>query len=985
MRTSRYSFFNSIGDSRSATAELEQAILLDPENLVLILTAAEYAMRLGSAGTAEPHFWLDQVPRLARNDLRVLTVQGLVEYSEQKYEEALATWRKGRKANPSDIGLSQRLALILLELGRDDEAATIVAEYRRLVDKTDPVLRFLEAVQDEHVGRFSRAIESLESVRGRLPESFQTHVHLILARCQEKQGDPAGAAKTYRAALGFDPKSLVLRQFLGRLLLATQPAEAAREFEQGLVSNPNQPALLLSLAEARLQQQRELPQGQRNWADFDAVFKRAAAVVPSSIELVRLRAERLAAEARIDKAISFLQEVIAKLTEDVVKLRETVAKLREAVAKDPRNLGLKKELEEEEGRLEVAASGVARSAGRLSDYHRGQGQLDQALEVLTQASDPTAAGDRGSLRVQRALVLTSLGQGREARALLLRNVDQLPPTDRDEVWTYLFLLCKSQGDPETTRAIYNAWVRLLPDDPKPKFALLEMDIEANDQKAIHDRLNSFTPHNAQEEFTYRLVQARQRLMEAEKPPTKEKPLTKKERKDLLEQADNLVESVLHEFKIDTIALLLKGQILEAEGDAEKAADFYNRAWARGNIAALSRLVDVWTRLRRKPELDRLRQNDRSKQLDQLVAAAYLRQGAKSEAATIARESLAENSGRPSWQVEILDYLGKNEEAEASLRIRAEQHPDQLEPWLALARFCATPRRARVATDSDRRGKVEGILDEIEPLLKGRWPDALLAAECRFAAADWPAADLAFDTALKRYPESPEVRAAATRYRNHKEDLDAAEACLSHLKAEANIAKFKPLLNAGWSNELLAAECRFAAADWPAADQAFEAAVKRYPESPEVRAAATRYQAQKGRSEAAEACLRRLDVEANITAEIKPRLKNRWPDGLLAAECRFAAADWPAADQAFEAAVKRYPESPEVRAAATRYQAQKGAIRGSRGMPETPQGRGDHRRGQAARQASVARVDRGPVPLGGRRLARRRPSLRRRCQSSSRCP
>ena len=257
----------------------------------------------------------------------------------------------------------------------------------------------------------------------------------------------------------------------------------------------------------------------------------------------------------------------------------------------------------------------------MADYLRGQGRVDQALEVLTQASDPRAAGDRGSLRVQRAMALTSLGQGREARTVLLRDVNQLSAADRDEVWTYLFLLCKSQGNPETTRAIYNEWGRLLPDDPRPKFALLEMDIEANDQKAIHDRLKSLTPHNDQGDFMYRLVQARQRLMKAKKAPAE------KDRKDLLKEADDLVESVLHDFKIDTVALLLKGQILEAEGTTEKAADFYNQAWARGNVDALVRLIDLWTRLGRKPELDRLRQNDKTRQLDRIVAMAYLGQGA----------------------------------------------------------------------------------------------------------------------------------------------------------------------------------------------------------------------------------------------------------------------------------------------------------------------------------------------------------------------
>jgi tetratricopeptide (TPR) repeat protein len=994
VRTARYAFFNSIGEPRNATAELEQAILLDPENLVLILTATENAMRSASAGMVEPHFWLDQVPRswhdgfdlqlmssvndvnripttggptrsagksliilavvnqvlhfrmfdgdgkmvvdtdekrltdearqdekrlaeqvrqieelrrqleslwprdeldedekvrvinavtsivrhTPRDDPRVLMVQGLVQYAEQKYEDALATWRNGLKANPSALGFSQRLALVLLELGRDEEAAKIIEQYRRQVDrKSDPVLQFLEAIQDEHAGRFSRAIETLELARGRLPESFQTQVHLILARCQEKQGDSLAAANTCRTALGLDPKSLALRHFLGRLLLATQPEEAAREFEQGLKLSPNQPAFLVGLVEARLLQQKALPQGRRNWSDIDAVLERAAGVMPSSIVPALLKAERLAAGGQVDQAI----------------------------------LSLKAEVEKNPKSPELAA--------RLADYHRGQGQADEALKVLTRASDPSAAGDRGLLRVQRAMVLTSQGdQGREARNVLLRDVNQLAPADRDEVWTYLFLLCKSQGNPETTRAIYNEWSRLLPDDPRPKFALLDMDIEANNQEAIGDRLKSLTPHNDQGDFMYRLVQARQRLMEAKKLPAEKE----QERKEKLKVAGDLVEQVLHEFKIDTVALLLKGQILEAEGSAEKAADFYKQAWARGNVDALVRLVDLWARLGRRPELDRLRQNDKTRQLDPIVATAYLSHGAWNEAARIARQSLAEDPGKPSWQVGVLDYLGKNEEAETSLWTLAEQRPDKLEPWLALARFHATQHRARTATDSDRRHKVEEILEEIKPLLKLPWPE-LIEAECRFAAADWPAADKAFDAARKLYPETAEVQEAATRYAAQKGRLDAAEARLSYLKAEGNIARFKPLLKAGWPDELLAAECHFAAADWPAANKAFDAALKRYPQLPEVQAAEARYRTQKGRPGAAEASLKWLEAEAAIAAEIEPRLKNRWPAELLAAECRFAAADWPAADKAFDEARKRYPEATEVQEAATRYQAQKG--------------------------------------------------------------
>ena len=163
----------------------------------------------------------------------------------------------------------------------------------------------------------------------------------------------------------------------------------------------------------------------------------------------------------------------------------------------------------------------------------------------------------------------------------------------------------------------------------------------------------------------------------------------------------------------------------------------------------------------------------------IVATAYLSQGAKSEAAKIARESLAENPGKPTWQVRVLDYLGKNEEAETSLRTFAEQQPDKLEPWLALVRFHAAEHRAQAATDSDRRHKVEATIAEAKQRVKLPWPE-LIEAECRRAAADWPAADKAFDAAAKRYPDVRDVQLATSRYYEERGRLDIAEACLRRM-------------------------------------------------------------------------------------------------------------------------------------------------------------------------------------------------------------
>ena len=168
---------------------MEEAILLDPENLTLILVAAENAIRLGP-GT-RPHFWLAQVPRSLRDDSRVLTVQGMVQYTEQNFKAGLATWRKGLDANPTDVGLRQRLALVLLDLGRDDEADTIIKRYRELVDNK----------KIRYSGSWRRSRTSTQGVSaprsrnwrrcaGQLPESFQTHVHLILRVARRSRGTP---------------------------------------------------------------------------------------------------------------------------------------------------------------------------------------------------------------------------------------------------------------------------------------------------------------------------------------------------------------------------------------------------------------------------------------------------------------------------------------------------------------------------------------------------------------------------------------------------------------------------------------------------------------------------------------------------------------------------------------------------------------------------------------------------------------------------
>src|SRR5206468_3893234 len=141
----------------------------------------------------------------------------------------------------------------------------------------------------------------------------------------------------------------------------------------------------------------------------------------------------------------------------------------------------------------------------------------------------------------------------------------------------------------------------------------------------------------------------------------------------------------------------------------------------------------------------------------------------------------------------------------------------------------------------------------------------------------PAADQAFDAARKRYPQVAEIQAEAARYQVEKGHRKAADACLGRLEAEAIVLAIKPHLKSKWP-ELLDAQCRWATANWPAADQAFTTAIERYPDVRDVQATAARYYEQRGHLDKAEACLRRIlnrnPGERDTTRELAIVLANR---------------------------------------------------------------------------------------------------------------
>ena len=80
---------------------------------------------------------LDRIPEADRKDLSTAPSMGIVALYENKADDAIESWSRGLKiAGGSDAELSWRLAYVLLQLGRVEDAEPLISQFRRVVGLT---------------------------------------------------------------------------------------------------------------------------------------------------------------------------------------------------------------------------------------------------------------------------------------------------------------------------------------------------------------------------------------------------------------------------------------------------------------------------------------------------------------------------------------------------------------------------------------------------------------------------------------------------------------------------------------------------------------------------------------------------------------------------------------------------------------------------------------------------------------------------------
>ena len=761
VRMLRHKFFVKLRLDKEASEELEAATKIAPNDLTVLIAAAEDALR--RRDTAAARLQLAKVPKTLRAHPRFKMIEGLVDFGDERPLEAIETWRQGLKSSSgTDADLSWWLAYALLQMDRIDEAETLIRQYGRLAGERTPLYGLLEAIREERTGRPAQAARRLERLVDLVGPHWAVTANLTLGRSYEALYDDKKAETAYRRAIQVDPKAVEPRLALAKLKLKTRAIDAVEELDKALQEIPGDPALKVALAGAFLRVQSELPLERRRWAGFDDAYRAAAAAAGDATAASLMLADRLTLSGQPEKSLEVLR-----------KAAETTPK--------------------------SASIAVA-----LADSLSRRNQPNEAKDVLERALAPEAAGDQATLRIARARVLSANNEGRKAREALTKDLDRLPVPDRIQVMIALAQIDTAKGNFEAARRHYETWSRLAPKDPRPRLILLELALDQSGDKPVDDKeikdilkdLNAATGGTEKVEsndIAYRLAQAKVMLYyhRSGKPLVSAVDSSKMiDSGILLKQAEQLVDAVLFEAPELPAAVMSKAEVLVEQGKPDEAIGTYERAWKNGNEAALPRIVSLMAKQKRFAALTRLRSEAKgaTTQVDLLSAQAFESAGDSTQARKIAENVARDLPDSPEvlgWQAKMLNYLVRFDDAESALRAMAERQLTSLDPWLALLKHQAQHRREAVPATIAR------IMDQI----KTDQPE-LLHARCLWtaldpspktqpakdqAAKDLAVADKAFHLALAKHIDADSLLLAA-KYFEETDRPGEAKTLLTRLLA-----------------------------------------------------------------------------------------------------------------------------------------------------------------------------------------------------------
>jgi tetratricopeptide (TPR) repeat protein len=289
----RYRYYCDQKRFAAATDDLRTALRLGPDNIGVLLLAADKASRDGVEKTGserdalfeQARAYYERILKIRPSDERAYLRLGDLDLGLGHPLKAVETWRRGlREANKESISLYLRLAGALVDLQREDDAAAaltaldtlIPLQARRLVaaDRAG-----IECSRDFVRGKWfllkndvASAVPLLKRAANQGIESTNTprsyEAWAVLGRIWSAENEWDQAASAFEQASLLLPKSAAYKLAAARAWANAGRFDAAiRYAEQALAMN-DASEIRVFLVEVRYRQQCHLQESRRDWQPF---------------------------------------------------------------------------------------------------------------------------------------------------------------------------------------------------------------------------------------------------------------------------------------------------------------------------------------------------------------------------------------------------------------------------------------------------------------------------------------------------------------------------------------------------------------------------------------------------------------------------------------------------------------------------------------------------------------------------------------------
>ena len=526
-----------LDDLERAVADLEAAWKLAPDDHDVLLAAADVVATDPDAtdiGTADVYQGLEKLLAGEKPDAAVFSALVELDLSRGLIDSAERQLRSGLTLHAEDLNLCVRLAALLIDDGRLDEAEKQLEELQDAdapASVTRAASRTLAGYIHLKKSQWLDAVEVLDRVRGELEDQtlMRTWANLWLAEAHRELHNPQEEIDAYRRILEFNPDSKEARMGLSAALASRGQFQGALAYSRLSLDADTQQHL--QIVRLLIQQNFQLPKQDRDWDQVEQALRTAEEKDPASPRIPVVRSRVLELKGQPKQARESLERMIQLQPEQM-----------------------------------FYRTSLARLLLRRGDIAEAETVLDEAEEL--QVSDV-------DLLLTRVDWLSSLPATAAVRGELLeleKRLDALPEQDRISVLQRLAEFWTDRGEFATALEFERRVISLKPQNLAHHVVAFESALKAGNTdvtKALLEEIKNIQGENG---AYWNACQALLKIHEAQvaNDPS------------LLSAADPWIQRVERVEPNWSLLSVIRGTYNEFKGDNEAALRHYQDALERGS-------------------------------------------------------------------------------------------------------------------------------------------------------------------------------------------------------------------------------------------------------------------------------------------------------------------------------------------------------------------------------------------------------------------